>query len=82
MCIAPSPLARLARIALTHGRRPADALERAGRRFARARGGVTALEYAMMASLVAVAIVGGVAAFSGSLGVLMDGTFALIGASM
>jgi Flp pilus assembly pilin Flp len=82
MCSPRSPLAGLARTVLTNGLRAAAALERGGWRFALARGGVTALEYALMASLVAVAIVGGVAGFSGSLGTLMSGSFSLIAASM
>jgi pilus assembly protein Flp/PilA len=82
MCNALCPPASLAGTALTNGLRPPVALERGLRRLARARDAVTAMEYALMASLVAVAIIGGVAGYSNSLGTLMSNTFSQIAAKM
>lgn len=82
MCSQGFRRAPVARTALTSGLRRAAALERGWRRFGRARAGVTALEYALMGSLVAVAIAGGVAGYTNSLGTFMSGAFSAIAASM
>jgi Flp pilus assembly pilin Flp len=42
------------------------------------RAGVTSIEYALLASLVAVAILGGVNGYAGGLGNLMSSTFSKI----
>ena len=76
------PLARVARTALPNGRRSAARLAHGCRRLAHDRDGVTALEYALMASLLAVVILGGFSGFSGSLGTLMSNSFRAIAASM
>ncbi len=44
--------------------------------------GVTAIEYALMGSLVAIAIIGGVNGYSGSLGTLMNNAFTKIASAM
>jgi len=48
----------------------------------RDRTAVTAIEYALMGSLVSLAIIGGVAGYSGSLGSMMNNTFTRIAAAM
>ena len=49
---------------------------------ARTRAAVTAIEYALMGALVALAIIGGVNGYAGNLGALMTATFSAIGSAM
>ncbi|WP_244497696.1 Flp family type IVb pilin [Aureimonas sp. AU40] len=56
-----------------------------GRRIRRGMGdvrGTTAIEYALLASLIAMAIIGGVSATGQSIGGMMDGVFAKISTAL
>ncbi len=48
----------------------------------RDRAAVTSIEYALMGALVSLAIIGGVAGYSGSLGSMMNATFLRIASAM
>lgn len=52
------------------------------RLLARHRSAVTAIEYALMASLIAVAIIGGVSGYAGNLGSMMSATFTRLAAAI
>ncbi|WP_427024241.1 Flp family type IVb pilin [Aureimonas ureilytica] len=53
-----------------------------GKDCARDQSGSTMIEYALLASLIAIAIIGGLQATGNSIGGMMDGVFAKISAAL
>jgi len=81
MCPLPPLRAQIAAVAAG----PLGRCARAGRKshgLSGDRAGVTSIEYALMGALVSLAIIGGVAGYSGSLGAMMSATFTKIATAM